>query len=137
MMKRLVIAVLSLHLFVAGLMPAGNVLELVKLPVLITHYQQQHATNSVWRFLYDHYAGRHNQEHQRDHAELPLHCCLHQATALGLPPVLRLLPLPQPLPEFPEARQYAGEYVASAPRGISRPCFQPPRPVAASAASRA
>ncbi|MCC3158022.1 hypothetical protein LJ737_12300 [Hymenobacter sp. 15J16-1T3B] len=137
MMKQLVIAVLSLHLFVAGLMPAGNVLELAKLPVLISHYQQQHATNSVWRFLYDHYAGRHNQEHQRDHAQLPLHCCLHQAVALALPPTLRLLTVP-PLPlEFPVDQQYRGEYVASAPRGISRPLFQPPRPVAAFAASRA
>ncbi|RAK63850.1 hypothetical protein [Hymenobacter edaphi] len=136
MMKRVVIAVLSLHLFVAGLMPAGNVLELVKLPVLISHYQEQHATNSVWRFLYDHYAGRHNQEHQHDHAQLPLHCCLHQAPAMALPPALRL-PLQPQLPEFAEARQYRGEYVASAPRGISRPCFQPPRGAAAFAASRA
>lgn len=128
---------LSLHLLVAGLMPAGNVLELAKLPGLISHYQEQHATNSVWRFLYDHYAGRHNQEHEHDHDRLPLHCCLHQAVALALPPALRLPLTPPRLPDFPEARQYGGERVASAPRGISRPCFQPPRPAAAFVASRA
>lgn len=136
MTRRVVIALLSLQLFVAGLMPAGNVLELAKLPVLISHYQQQHATNSVWRFLYDHYAGRHNQEHQRDHAQLPLHCCLHQAVALALPPTLRLT-VPAQLPEFPIAQQYHGEYVASAPRGISRTLFQPPRVAAALGAGRA
>lgn len=129
MTRRLLIALLSLHLFVAGLMPAGNVLELAKLPVLVSHYQQQHATNSVWRFLYDHYAGPHNKQHQRDHTQLPLHCCLHQVAAMALPPVLRLHLPPQP-PEFAVVRQYRGEYVASAPRGISRACFQPPRPAA-------
>ncbi|OON69800.1 hypothetical protein [Hymenobacter sp. CRA2] len=126
MTKQLAITLLSLHLFVVGLLPAGNAVELVKLPVLISHYQQQHPTNSVWRFLYDHYAGRHNQEHQRDHEALPLHCCQHTAPAMALPPVLRLV-LPLQPPVFDEAQCYGGEYVASAPRGISRPCFQPPR----------
>ncbi|GAB2956922.1 hypothetical protein GCM10027048_24050 [Hymenobacter coalescens] len=136
MLKQLVILLLSLHLFGVSLLPAADAVELAKLPVLISHYQQQHPTNSVWRFLYDHYAGRHNQEHQREHKALPLHCCQHQAPVMALPPALRLALPPQP-PVFAEARQYRGEYVASAPRGISRPCFQPPRPAAALVASRA
>ncbi|KUG09362.1 hypothetical protein [Solirubrum puertoriconensis] len=135
MMKRLIIALLSWHLFAVSLVPAGNALELLKIPQLVDHYQQQHAGSSVLRFLYDHYAGLHNQQRQQDHESLPLHTCLHQATALALPPVLRLA-LPQPL-EFSEAQQYGGEYVVSAPRGVSRTYFQPPRSVAAPVASRA
>ncbi|GAA4372019.1 hypothetical protein [Hymenobacter koreensis] len=136
MTKRLVIALLSLHLFAVAMVPAGNALELLKLPQLVEHYRQQHAGTAVMSFLYDHYAGLHNQQRQSDHHSLPLHCCLHQATALALPPVLRLA-LPPQLPEFTVEQQYRGEYVASTPRGVPSTCFQPPRSSAASKASRA
>ncbi|WP_400192231.1 hypothetical protein [Hymenobacter sp. B81] len=136
MTKRLVIALLSLQLFAVSLVPAGNALELLKLPQLVEHYRQEHAGSPITRFLYDHYAGLHNQQRHSDHHSLPLHCCLHQATALALPPVLRLALPPQP-PEFTAEQQYGGEYVASTPRGVPSTCFQPPRPLAASVASRA
>ena len=121
-MNRFLALLLSLNLFLVGLLPGADSHGLVDAATLWQHHYADHAATSFWDFYYDHYVGDHH--HRPEHRSLPGHhahtataVCFFLAPTLAWPPVVLRPPealrcLPATLP----ARQ-----------GVARPCWQPPR----------
>ena len=121
-MKNLVAVLLSLNLFLVGLLPGADAHGLVDAATLWEHHNAAHAATAFWDFYFDHYVGDHHDspEHQSlpgHHAHTATAVCFFPASTLGQPPVALLLPAGLwSLPATPPARQ-----------GVAEPCWQPPR----------
>jgi len=131
-MTRLLLLLLSVHLFAVSLLPGGNAHELTEMPTLWHHYEAHHADSSLTGFLAEHflaapYAQDTQETHGDEHQSLPWHHS-HDTTApaVYLPPVVgnwALVALTYRLGTSPRPTLL----VLSARPGTARPCWQPPR----------
>ncbi len=124
-MKRLVALLLSLNLFVVGLMPAGDAHGLVDAATLWQHHATDHAATGFWDFYYDHYVGDHHNS--PEHQSLPgHHAHQHLAGAVCFFPAPVLRPWPAALLLL-EAAPVAALHIPAACQGSAPGCWQPPR----------
>jgi hypothetical protein len=121
---RILVILLSLHLFVVSLLPGGDAHELCELPDLWAHQQQNHAADGFWAFFYDHYLGAHKDG--AEHQALPYHHVHPSAAQLADVPPYPLAWEPSPL----SARKdvvWAMQRQTDASIAVARAWWQPPR----------
>ncbi|RTQ47486.1 hypothetical protein EJV47_18860 [Hymenobacter gummosus] len=131
-MTRLLLLLLSFHLFAVSLLPGADAHELAEVKQAWQHRAAHHADSSLWGFVYAHFVviGEHEHpgEHAADHQGLPLHHHCHDVSCGPMYPLPAPLHLhPQPLVAYAEAGKLPPHAVPAARAGISRPCWQPPR----------
>ena len=126
-MKRVLPFLLALHLLVVSLLPGADTRVLLDTAAAQEHHDEDHADGGFWDFVYDHYlAGEHHHSTGDGHHSLPLH---HAHGSVGAVVLFFQTPVfgVASVPDYTTATVQPQLTTPTAPGGISRPCWQPPR----------
>lgn len=126
-MKRALLLLLSLHLLVVSLLPGADARVLADVSAAREHHEEDHADESIWDFIHDHFlGGAHQHAGDNAHHPLPFH---HGHGTDGVPTLFVALEVGWQAPAAYSVRAVTrpDRELQMPIGGIVRRCWQPPQ----------